>query len=68
MQGKYQTLTEQESKTGKVALVSDIIQIISDFITKTNYRASVDASIVNNKRVCEGQVFCTSAFMTNMAL
>ena len=68
MEGKYETLHEQESKTGKVTLVSDIIQIISDFVTMTNYRASVDASVVNNKRVCEGQLFCTQAFMTNMAL
>ena len=68
MQGKYETLHEQESKTGKVTLVSDIIQIISDFVTMTNYRASVDASVVSNRRVCEGQLFCTQAFMTNMAL
>ena len=68
LQGKYTTLHQEESKLGATTLVSDIIQIITDFVTLTNYRASVDASVIDNRRICKGQLFCKSAFFTNMGL
>merc|ERR1712240_527931 len=62
--GKYKPLSIEENKQADHQSLSSLKKILVDFITRTTYRRSLDATISFNARTCAGKPFCNEAFYT----
>ena len=62
---RLRSLSKSEFQQGKTDLLSDMVRVIRDFITKINYHKSLDAAITYNSRLCHDKIFCPEAFLTS---
>ena len=59
---KLETLTEAETRTRTTSLLSEIRNIILNYVLRMNYHSGLKAAVIFNSQKCHDQFFCESAY------
>ena len=60
------TLDTTQSHVGSTSLLTDIQNIIINFMSKSNFRAALDAAVTYNVQKCRNNIYCDQAFYQPM--
>ena len=66
LDAEYMTLDTTQSHVGSTSLLTDIQNIIINFMSKSNFRAALDAAVTYNVQKCRNNIYCDQAFYQPM--
>ena len=68
IRAKLKVLTKQESVTPRVSLLSDLQEIVLQYLLTVSYHLSLSSSIAVNSRLCRGAASCPYTYYTGSTL
>ena len=66
LNAEYMTLDTTQSHVGSTSLLTDIQNIIINFMSKSNFRAALDPAVTYNVQKCRNNIYCDQAFYQPM--